>query len=535
MNRPMRYVLILSFLFFSSTSHAQQPTDFSGTAYNFKNSCEYPIWLGESTTDESFKKAIPPFPERGILTDPKAWRLNPGESASIAINQPVASLRFWPRTGCTSDGDNSLNCTTGQCGGVNEGSVDCQAAGIGGQNPQTLLETTVNSTGTGNYDVSLVNGYNVGLRVDVDGTCERNTAGCQSDLAQICPTALQLTEPPVRRTSSITGQIPCGEGFCATGSCVDNLCVVGCLSPSDACLQQTNSVTALRCSTSIPVTSTQRSNRAPRDRMAAAQAETATYLDMYLVKNFAGQDASGHQYTGDGIAMASANQGTPTCFNDADCPVRLPSCVTDGFQPGITVPQGTGVCVNPATGGTNNSYRDANITCSASNKGAACSGYAITGFADGLGYTCQPVNYTISVNNVVDTAYVCLPPTTSGLGTKQTAGDLSLYDAGGGLFNDAWLTAAKLAGGGDEGFHEIFKQACPFAYSWQYDDIAADYGCNDDLTSFNVTFCPAEVVAAEPTPDRPLRDLLRRLSPEDRAHLRRVLRNRANELLAKDR
>ncbi|MEO1016891.1 MAG: thaumatin family protein [Pseudomonadota bacterium] len=233
--------------------------------------------------------------------------------------------------------------------------------------------------------------------------------------------------------------------------------------------------------------------------------------------------------------MASPNQGTPTCFTDVDCPVGRPTCVTSGFGTGVDVPEGSGVCLNVAQDGVANSYRDAAVTCSAGSVGQPCSGLNIIGFEDGLGYTCQPVQYTTN-GNLRQTAYTCLAPTTDGLGSCQTAGGLSLYSGGGGVFNEAWLTAAKVAGDGEKGFHEIFKDACPRAYSWQYDDIAADYGCESDLSSFEVTFCPMEMdVVDVDSPNgegRPLLQLLRRLSPEDRTYLRGIFRERIEELLA---
>lgn len=52
-------------------------------------------------------------------------------------------------------------------------------------------------------------------------------------------------------------------------------------------------------------------------------------------------------------------------------------------------------------------------------------------------------------DNVSNTAYTSLPPTTSGLGTCKTVPELTqpaLYTGVAGVFNAAWLTAGLQAG-----------------------------------------------------------------------------------------
>src|SRR5690606_33677533 len=104
-----------------------------------------------------------------------------------------------------------------------------------------------------------------------------------------------------------------------------------------------------------------------------------------------------------------------------------------------------------------------------------------------MGYSCQPVSYA-QTGVGEQTAYACLPPLTTGLGSCQTASGGSFYAATGGLMNAAWIEAASKAGGGTP-FYQIYTEACP-GYSWQFDDIADDIGCAS-ATGFTVSFCPS--------------------------------------------
>src|SRR5262249_14504708 len=106
--------------------------------------------------------------------------LNAGQS--FAFNTPFANGswggRVWGRTECNAAGQ---GCATGDCG-------QTQCNGAGGRPPATLAEFTIVQGGTTFYDVSLVDGYNLQMRVSANG-CP--TVGCTSDLNAICPAVLQ--------------------------------------------------------------------------------------------------------------------------------------------------------------------------------------------------------------------------------------------------------------------------------------------------------------------------------------------------------
>lgn len=67
--------------------------------------------------------------------------------------------RFWPRTWCDSG---SKHCQTGDCGNR----LEC--SGAGGNPPASLVEITLKGdAGNDFYDISLVDGFNIGVSVSV--------------------------------------------------------------------------------------------------------------------------------------------------------------------------------------------------------------------------------------------------------------------------------------------------------------------------------------------------------------------------------
>jgi len=110
-----------------------------------------------------------PLPNQG------GWKLNQGDSMSLNLPTTLSAARFWARTGCTYDSSNHLKCETGDCplpsnyySPSNDG-TQCQ--GIGGIPPYTIIELTLGGgTGDDFYDLSLVDGYNLPVTVQVQGT-----------------------------------------------------------------------------------------------------------------------------------------------------------------------------------------------------------------------------------------------------------------------------------------------------------------------------------------------------------------------------
>lgn len=477
-------------------AHAQ--TCPAGTIpYTFTNQCAYDIWLGEYGTQPANTNCSPPAGQCGYLPTSGTWQINAGGNATVCIPQTWASGRFWARTGCTGSGS-TLNCATGQCGGAGAGAADCTKAGMTEGNPANIFEVTTNagSNGvSGNFDVSLVNGYTVPTWAAVTGSgCTRDRFGCQTNLLlNSCPAALQWTQSPISLAAGGSKALPCGGNtFCPSGQCVGGkTCLLGCFDPGDACLQQASSAAPLKCNIAIP--------GASGTNCSGSSISSVPYLAMYLAKNYGGQDKAGHTYSGDNIAQISANQGSPTCFGNDDCAASSPNCVTTGFPSTYQPPAGTGVCLNLANGGSSNSYvgqvAGGAASCSQSTSGKACGGPLPSGFSNALGYTCQPVTYT-QTGGGSQTAYACLPSLAAGLGTCETSSTNSNtqnYAAAAGVTNPAWVTAGQQAGANGKAYYQIFKTACPTAYSYQYDDPSSLFSCNS-VTAFAVTFCPHPIL-----------------------------------------
>jgi len=169
MKLMVRWIVFAVFLIVQASSQHQ---------FSILNKCQYTVWAGALGN--------------GWLPSNGGFQLNPGQSADFSF--PDAwSGRVWGRTECDSSG----RCVTGDCGGL-------QCSGRGGQPPATLAEFTLDSP-FDFYDVSLVDGYNLPLKViPTNGTFVRrdpNNAydcgipGCTTDLNAICPSELKVIGP----------------------------------------------------------------------------------------------------------------------------------------------------------------------------------------------------------------------------------------------------------------------------------------------------------------------------------------------------
>ncbi|XP_068655800.1 pathogenesis-related thaumatin-like protein 3.5 [Aristolochia californica] len=148
-----------------------------GAVFTLVNQCSHPVWPGTLSGNSAA-----PLGEGGFLLP---------QGASASLTAPAGwSGRFWARTGCSFDDTGSGHCTTGDCC-----SLKC-AVGVGGAPPVSLAEFTLQGNGGKDfYDVSLVDGYNLGLGIKPKGgTGDCQYAGCLADLNQSCPAELQVLE-----------------------------------------------------------------------------------------------------------------------------------------------------------------------------------------------------------------------------------------------------------------------------------------------------------------------------------------------------
>jgi len=415
-------------------------------------------------------------------------------------------------------------CRTGDCGSglyQCQGTWDKLSADFGPATPAGQFEITTTSSadgglGAATYDVTNISGYNNAISVAVTGPGTGGSpgsagnpacfpTGCNTDLNSVCPSLLQVIEPPIGSGGN------CGGGSCATGycepcpsnadpssSCVNHMtCVIGCNAPGKLCGSSYPSpisapgVANLSCNSAIPNGSVHGTQ---------FTADGAEYRDMYDAANDSGTASTGASHIG--VTMFSGNQGTPTCWGDVDCAIGE-KCLVGSTATGIAgLPSYVGICVTPSAGGGLPTVA-ATTDCAnpATDIGNNCGGYPNS-----------PVYSCMAASNV-SPALACLPApynnATQGLGAVTVG--LGPYDSISGFFegigapiNPEWEYAAFWASGngsslGATPYYEAFSNACPHQYAWTYDDHAGGLSCNGYPIALNVTFGPTSTATATPT------------------------------------
>ena len=139
--------------------------------FTFQNRCPYTVWVGSLNSG--------PF----AIPNNGGWALRSGQSNAVNVVDNWGG-RFWGRTGCRFDGSGHGSCETGDCG------RGLACSGAGGATPATLAEFKLRGDqGKDFYDVSLVDGYNLPIKIQPDRNCGVPT--CTRDLNKNCPRELQ--------------------------------------------------------------------------------------------------------------------------------------------------------------------------------------------------------------------------------------------------------------------------------------------------------------------------------------------------------
>uniref|UniRef100_A0A0D9W275 Thaumatin-like protein n=1 Tax=Leersia perrieri TaxID=77586 RepID=A0A0D9W275_9ORYZ len=152
------------------------------SSFSFANDCQYPVWVGVLSGATS-----PPLARSGFYLPPS------GTFQLAAPSSGSWSGTFWARTGCAVDSSTGrFSCATADCG---SGDVACN--GRGPSPPVTLAEITLASPGSGGqdfYDVSLVDGFNVPVRLSPSGGSagECRAVACAGDVNAACPSDLRV-------------------------------------------------------------------------------------------------------------------------------------------------------------------------------------------------------------------------------------------------------------------------------------------------------------------------------------------------------
>ncbi|KAH7326955.1 thaumatin-like protein [Rhizoctonia solani] len=149
-----------------------------GRTFTVYNACPFTIWPAVFT-DLNVGSAVPAV-ETGW--EAPAWSVK-----TFTVPDNWKAGRIWGRRNCnfsTNPGPNS--CLTGGC----NGGLQCDSRTGTGVPPASVAEWTLSaSDGLDWYDVSLVDGYNLPMRISNNVGCE--VAECAVDLGPDCPAALK--------------------------------------------------------------------------------------------------------------------------------------------------------------------------------------------------------------------------------------------------------------------------------------------------------------------------------------------------------
>ncbi|KAF8595310.1 Osmotin, thaumatin-like protein [Ceratobasidium sp. AG-I] len=138
------------------------------------NACSFTIWPAVYT-DTSVGAGMPAV-ETG-------WEAPPMSSRSFTVPDTWTAGRIWPRTGCNFTSAVLGTCATGGC----LGGLKCTGPGVG---PNTVTEWTIGANDSQDYyDVSLVDGFNVPIKITNNQGCAQ--VDCAADLILNCPAPLK--------------------------------------------------------------------------------------------------------------------------------------------------------------------------------------------------------------------------------------------------------------------------------------------------------------------------------------------------------
>ncbi|TFK31573.1 thaumatin-like protein [Crucibulum laeve] len=141
------------------------------------NACSFTIWW--IFTDLNVASKVPSYQT--------GWEAKPYTKVSFNVPDDWKSGRIWGRRNCNFDinpGPNS--CITGGC----NGGLRCDPHSGTGVPPATVAEWTLGgNAGADWYDVSLVDGFNLPMRISNNKGCP--VADCPVDLGPNCPSVLK--------------------------------------------------------------------------------------------------------------------------------------------------------------------------------------------------------------------------------------------------------------------------------------------------------------------------------------------------------
>jgi len=191
-------LLLLGIVVVGTKSAGRNRTKHGDVVFTFENQCSQDLWMGA----QGRSKSKPSFVFNGqkiFAPNNGGWELPAGSSSSVSVPHDFHAGRFWARTGCRGTVNKDFHCETGDCGPW----VECATGHVprGGRPPVTLAEFTLNSHNKDWFDISLVDGFNLPMRIYVEtfDETERHhdeywctSPECVVDINSVCPAELAV-------------------------------------------------------------------------------------------------------------------------------------------------------------------------------------------------------------------------------------------------------------------------------------------------------------------------------------------------------
>lgn len=186
-------------------------TGAEGRMFTVYNACPFTIWPA-MFTDLTAGQNVPNFPT--------GWEADPFTAVSFPVPDNWKAGRIWGRRDCDFSIDPGPTCLSGWC----LGGLQCDPHQGTGVPPASVAEWTLQGDGFRDfYDVSLVDGYNLPMRITNSANCP--VAECPIDLGPSCPAPLQgpfdSTGFPVGCKSACAANLdgnPTNSPNCCSGS-----------------------------------------------------------------------------------------------------------------------------------------------------------------------------------------------------------------------------------------------------------------------------------------------------------------------------
>src|SRR5215471_12698419 len=193
----------LLLLSFTATAQTRQ--------FTIKNNCSETVWVAGAGS-----------PTPVFNGSSGGLEMAPGTSVTTTVMVPWVAGRFWGRRNCNFNSSGQGSCATGDCG-----QLKCTHSGAG---TTTLAEFTLtgSSTGSDNYDISLVDAFDFPISIQLDDPSPNHcvNSACQADLRNFCPADMQNKDAAgnVVGCKSLCGKFStpnycCGGPYGVPGSC----------------------------------------------------------------------------------------------------------------------------------------------------------------------------------------------------------------------------------------------------------------------------------------------------------------------------